>query len=331
MKQVLFKTPGRPADVAECVDLPNPVLSGEDQILVRVDAFPVNPADLLLFRGVYPRNPANGDALGNEATGVVEAVGAAVRNVAPGDRIISLRTDNWRELLLLKETELVKVAPDIVPETAAVLKVNPATALLLLRGFVDLSPGDWVVQNAANSSVGRALIAIAARLGLRTLNIVRRPEVAEELRAIGGDHMLVETDHLSEHVAEIVGDAPLKLALDAVGGRSAGRLANTLSPAGTLVVYGTMSGEPMQIDAGRVVFNDLRVRGFWLTKFLSKATGSTIDALYGNLFELARDGVFKPWISRRFPASEIKAALAHAESTMGQGKTLVSFTPTQPP
>ena len=101
MRQIKFHTTGRPADVAECVDVPDPVLTADDQLLVRVDAFPINPADLLLFRGIYPRNPANGDALGNEATGVVEAVGAAVRGIAPGDRVISLRTDNWRELLLL--------------------------------------------------------------------------------------------------------------------------------------------------------------------------------------------------------------------------------------
>ncbi|MEP9351951.1 2-enoyl thioester reductase domain-containing protein, partial [Xanthobacter sp. KR7-225] len=314
-----------PADVAECVEVPDPVLTADDQLLVRVDAFPINPADLLLFRGFYPRNPANGDALGNEATGIVEAVGAAVRGMAPGDRVISLRTDNWRELLLLREHELVRLSRDIGRETAAVLKVNPATALLLLETYAALSPGDWVIQNAANSAVGRALIAFAAAKGLRTINVVRRQELADELRALGGDHVLRDGDDLAGTVAALTGGAQIRLAVDAVGGASTGRLAGCLSTGGTLVAYGAMSGEPMRIDPARLVFGDLRARGFWLTRYLAETPRADVVALYQRLSALARAGALAPGVSSRFHASDIKAALAHAEETLGKGKTLVSF------
>jgi trans-2-enoyl-CoA reductase len=325
VRQITFHTTGRPADVAECVDVPDPILTTDDQILVRVDAFPINPADLLLFRGIYPRNPANGDALGNEATGIVEAVGAAVRDIAPGDRVISLRTDNWREWLLLREHELIRLSPDIGRETAAVLKVNPATALLLLETYAALSPADWVIQNAANSAVGRALIALAAAKGLRTINIVRRQELADELRALGGDHVLLDGDDLAGHVTALTGGAQIRLAVDAVGGASTGRLAGCLSTGGTLVTYGAMSGDPMRIDPGRLVFRDLRLRGFWLTRYLAETLRADIVALYQRLSALARTGALAPEVSGRFHVLDIKVALAHAEETMGQGKTLVSF------
>lgn len=325
MRQITFHTAGRPADVAECIDVPDPVLTSDDQLLVRVDAFPINPADLLLFRGIYPRNPANGDALGNEATGIVEAVGAAVRGIAPGDRVISLRTNNWCELLLLRAHELIRLSPDIERETAAVLKVNPATASLLLETYAALSPGDWVIQNAANSAVGRALIALAAAKGLRTINIVRRQGLADELRALGGNHVLLHGDDLAGHVTALADGTQIRLAVDAVGGASTGTLAGCLSTGGTLVAYGAMSGEPMRIDPARMVFGDLRLHGFWLTRFLADTPRTDIVALYQRLSALARIGALVPRASSWFHVSDIKAAVAHAEKTMGQGKTLVSF------
>jgi NADPH:quinone reductase-like Zn-dependent oxidoreductase len=325
MRQIKFDMTGRPADVAECIDVPDPVFNSDDQVLVRVDMFPINPADLLLFRGIYPRNPANGDALGNEASGIVEAVGAAVRGIAPGDPVISLRTDNWRELLLLRESELICLPPDIGRETATVLKVNPATALLLLEIYTALAPGDWVIQNAANSAVGHALITLAAAKGIRTINVVRRQELRDELRALGGDHLLIDADDLAEHATALAGGAQIRLAVDAVGGTSTGRLAGCLGTGGTLVAYGAMSGEPMRIDPGRVVFGDLRLRGFWLTRYLVESPRADVVALYQRLFVRALTGTLAPRVSGRFDVSDIKTALAHAEKTMGQGKTLVSF------
>ncbi len=324
MREIRFDTSGTPAKVAYCAEVPDPFPSSEDAVLVKVDAFPINPADLLLFRGIYPRNPENGTALGNEATGIVEAVGTAVREVAPGDRVISLRTGNWRDRLVLRESELIRLATGIPRDTAAVLKVNPATAFLLLQEFVALAPGDWILQNAATSAVGRALIAIAAQRGLHTLNVVRRPEVAEELHALGADHVLVASDDLPAQVAEITGGAPVRLAIDAVGGNSSGQLTASLTDGGTLITYGAMSGQPMQLDPGQIVFKDLRIRGFWLTKFLSDAPRDQIVDLYDTLGALALDGTFRPKISGQFEISRITDALAHAEATIGQGKTLVT-------
>ncbi|SDF85002.1 NADPH:quinone reductase [Celeribacter baekdonensis] len=325
MKQVQFEKTGRPAEVAFWADVPEPILSADDQVLVRIEAFPINPSDLLLFRGVYPRTPVNGDALGNEATGIVEAVGAGVGGVKPGDRVISLRTDNWRERQVLRESELIRLAPGLGTETAAVLKVNPATAFLMLKDFTALSQGDWIIQNAANSAVGRSVIEIAKRRGLRTLNVLRRGGAADDLRALGAEHVIADNDSLPGRVAELIGEGDIKLGLDAIGGSSTGRLAQVIGPSGTLVIYGGMSGQPSRFDAGQFVFRDLRLRGFWLTKFLSEAPRESIVSLYDSLVTLALDGAFRPEISGRFHISRLREALGHAEATMGRGKTLVTF------
>lgn len=325
MKQVQFEKTGRPAEVAFWADVLEPVLSADDQVLVRIEAFPINPSDLLLFRGVYPRTPVNGDALGNEATGIVEAVGAGVGGVKPGDRVISLRTDNWRERQVLRESELIRLAPGLGIETAAVLKVNPATAFLMLKGFAGLSQGDWIIQSAANSAVGRSVIEIAKRRGLRTLNVLRRGGAADDLRALGADHVIADNDSLPDHVAELIGEGTVTLGLDAVGGSSTRRLAQVIAPSGTLVIYGGMSGQPSRFDAGQFVFRDLRLRGFWLTKFLSEAPRESIVSLYDSLVTLALDGAFRPEISGRFHISQLREALGHAEATVGRGKTLVTF------
>jgi NADPH:quinone reductase-like Zn-dependent oxidoreductase len=116
--------------------------------------------------------------------------------------------------------------------------VNPPTAYLLLADIVKLPRGSWVIQNGANSGVGRATIAIAKSLGLRTVNVVRREEVIAEMKALGGDVVLVDGPGLGKRVATETGSAPITLAVDGVGDTSPMNLMNCLSESGVLVCYG---------------------------------------------------------------------------------------------
>src|SRR5205814_3946929 len=127
----------------------------------------------------------------------------------------------WREAVTVPGNKLVAAPNEIEPEQAAMLKINPMTAWRMLHDFVKLQPGDWVIQNAANSAAGRAVIAIARELGLNTVNIVRRAEVVEELRVQGGDVVLIDGEALRDNVKESTGGAPIRLGLNAVGGDSA--------------------------------------------------------------------------------------------------------------
>ena len=190
------------------------------------------------------------------------------------------------------------------------LAINPPTAALLLSEYVDLKPGEWVVQNAANSGVGRWVIAFAKTRGLKTVNIVRRPELVAELEAIGGDVVVVDSPDVSERIKAAVGQAELRLALDGVSGPATGALAATLSPRGTLVSFAAMSLNPMSISPLDVIFKPITMRGFFLghPEFAAKLAPAVVQAA-----EMIASGRLHIPVAGTYPLSSIKEAIAHAQ------------------
>jgi NADPH:quinone reductase-like Zn-dependent oxidoreductase len=196
---------------------------------------------------------------------------------------------------------------------------------MLLSDFVELQIGDWIVQNAANSSVGRAAIQLARLSGIRTVNVVRRSDVIDELKALGGDVVLPDGEDLAEHIAAATKNAPVRLGIDSVGGRATNRIASCLEPGGTLVIYGAMSGELAAIAPGTIVFKDLRVRGLWLSKRLQSASRDAIDVLYRGLDELSVSGRLVAKIDSVFRADDIRNAVQRASQPGIDGKVIVTF------
>jgi len=192
----------------------------------------------------------------------------------------------------------------------AMLAINPPTAALLLSEYVDLKPGEWVLQNAANSGVGRWVIAFAKTRGLKTVNIVRRPELVPELEAIGGDVVVVDSPDVSDRIKAAVGQAELRLALDGVSGSATGVLAATLSPRGTLVSFAAMSWGPMSISPLDFIFKPLTMRGFWLghPEIAAKIAPAAVQAAT----MIASGRVHIP-VAGTYPLSSIKEAVAHAQ------------------
>ena len=205
---------------------------------------------------------------------------------------------------------LSTLPPDADPQQLAMLAINPPTAALLLSEYVDLRPGEWVVQNAANSGVGRWVIAFAKTRGLKTVNIGRRPELVAELEAIGGDVVVVDSTDVPERIKAAVGQAKLRLALDGVSGPATGVLAATLSPRGTLVSFAAMSERPMSINPLDFIFKPLTMRGFWLghPQISAKIAPAVVQAS----MMIASGRVHIP-VARTYPLSSIKDAVAHAQ------------------
>src|SRR5882724_11408421 len=193
MRALQIRSVGVPKEVLELVDLPEPPAPGSGQVLIGVEHAPINMNDLYLIEGAYPIRPSLPSFVGNEGLGRVLAVGRGVDHLKVGDRVlVPLKVGSWRERLVAPAAGLFAL-PTADPQQLAMLGINPPTAALLL-GESDLRHGDWVVQNAANSGVGRSLIAIAKARGIRTINFVRRPELIPELEAIGGDLVAVDED-----------------------------------------------------------------------------------------------------------------------------------------
>ena len=249
MRAVQLTAYGNPIEGLQYVNIPEPEAPGPNQVLIGVEFSPVNPSDLLLARGIYGIRPALPTVIGGEGVGRVLAVGAGVENVKVGDRVLApLSSFTWRERMVVPASDLFALPSGADPRQLSMLAINPPTAALLLSEYFDLKPGEWVVQNAANSSVGRWVIAFAKARGLKTVNIVRRPELVPELQAIGGDVVVVDSPDASEEAKAAVGQAELRLALDGVSGPATGVLASTLSPHGTLVSFAAMSGAAMSIS-----------------------------------------------------------------------------------
>ena len=274
MKALLHRRFGPPEAVLELVEAADePLRPG--QVRIRVEATPIHAGDLKNIAGetIMVRNPTGGANLvtplpqipGIEGVGrIVEATGDAA-GLSLGQRVfLPIQCGSWREALVADAAGLIP-APEGDPVQLS-LMVNALTADLALRDLAPLRPGDWVIQNGANSNVGRVLIALARRRGLRTVNVVRRLAVEPELRALGADVVLADGDDLAERVAEATGGASIALALDGVAGAATGRLAGCVADDGLIANFGLMSGEPCMIEPWMLMYKRIRlVATTWAT------------------------------------------------------------------
>src|SRR5947207_1286238 len=325
IKAVVYDLHGNPADVLQIQTQPWPTPAA-DEAVVAMRAAPINPADINAIEGKYPGRREVPAVPGFEGAGIVVEVGADVSTITKGALVILPHNiGTWREAMAVKANELVAIPPEIEPVHAAMLKINPMTAWRLLHDYVDLEKGDWLIQNAANSAAGRAVVHIAHELGYKTVNVVRRAELIDELRADGGDVVLVDGENLRDEVKAATNGAPIRLGLNAVGGDSALRLANCLAPESTLVTYGAMSLQPLKIPNGLLIFKDLRFRGIWINKWYDNATIQERMDAFHPLFEMAKRGLLKTKVERAYPLSEVKAAVTHAAQGKRGGKIIFEF------
>jgi trans-2-enoyl-CoA reductase len=324
MKQVQFDAFGPPHEVAACVEVPDVGAPAADEVVLEIVAFPINPADLLTISGGYATRPPLPATLGAECVARVAAAGSSVDDVAVGDLVINLARDNWCQRRKVKAAHVLKVPAEADPLQLAMLKVNPATALSMLRRYVDLQAGDWVIQSAANSGVGTNLIKLAKAGGIHTVNVVRRADLIAPLTDLGADLVVVDGPDLAERVAEATGGAPIRLAIDAVAGEMVIRLADCLAEGGTVVNYGLLSGQPCMLRGDQTVFKDITLKGFWLAKTLGQTPRPELEALYGELGRRVASGELQVPVEATYPIEEIKAALAHAGRSGRAGKILVT-------
>ena len=323
MKQIQLANYGQPEEVAHCVNVPDLPAPADDEIVFQILAFPINPADIWFCRGAYRLKPALPAVPGAECVGKITAIGKSVRHLHVGQHVINLQRENWAQQRCVKASEVVAIAADLDPLQAAMLRINPPTASLLLSDIVKLQAGDWVVQNVANSAVGRWLIRLAKRRGLRTVNIVRRAALFNELNALGADVCVVDSPQLAEQVRVQTGHAPIRLALDAVAGAASARLAECLADDGVVCSYGSMTGEDPQIDRAALIYRGVSLTGFMLGRFLAKRQAHEVQAIYAELADELRSGHLTIPIAATYPIDDIGPALRHAQQGERNGKVLV--------
>ena len=320
---LVFRQTGNPADVLaaeSCV--PQQPKPGE--VLVRILAAPINPADLNTIEGTY------GIKLELPATPGIEGCGEIVTSVdqgfSPGDRVMFLRrADTWATHTTVAADTLFKLPSGIDPLQAAMLKVNPATAWQLLHGIESAKKGDWIVQNAGNSAVGRCVIQLARDLGIHTISFVRRAELIDELRQLGANHVFLDDEAGLAAAKSALRGANAAIAFNAVGGDSALRLMKLLREGGTHITYGAMGRKPVTMPNGLLIFRDIRVRGLWVTRWVENAPAEQVHSVYQNLASRVAANKLLQSVDETFSLHAFKDALAHLDSPERAGKVL--FTP----
>lgn len=264
-----------------------------DEVSLKMLAAPINPSDFNIAEGVYGVKPALPAFGGNEGVAQVVATGANVKGLSQGDWVVPANAPfgTWRQVATAKANEVIKVPNDIPVAYASSLVVNPSTAYRMLRDFKNLKPGDWIIQNGANSMVGMAVIQLAREMGVKTINIIRedRPEADKVLRLLdnlGGDINITDEYLGTAGSLEILKDLPpISLGLNCVGGEVGVDMARVLAPGATLVTYGNMSKKPLTVPEDLVTAKQLQLKGFWVAEWYKN---NSLEARAAMLQDLAR-------------------------------------------
>jgi NADPH:quinone reductase-like Zn-dependent oxidoreductase len=318
MQAIQIEAFGNPAEVLKEVDIPDVGMPAEGEVVIALEASPINMSDLLMIAGRYGYRPKLPSVMGTEGVGRVIAVGSGVTHLKQGDRtLVPYPAPAWAERIKADAGRLRPLPAGDVHQFA-MLGINPPTAYLMLTDFVTLPSGSWVIQNSANSGVGRALIAIAKSLGLRTVNVVRRDDVVAEIKAIGGDVVLVDGPDLAKRVAVETGNARIALAVDGVADTSTMNLLGCLAETGLLVFYSAISGKPFVGAAPHLIFRDISMRGFWLANWFNAAKPDRITQMYDRLTPLVASGAISTPIAGTYRFAEIAEAVAVASKNRGK-------------
>ncbi|WP_269524257.1 zinc-dependent alcohol dehydrogenase family protein [Coraliomargarita parva] len=299
---------GKPQDVLKLETVPTPEPAA-GEVRVKLLAATINPSDYGMIGGSYGRLRELPAVAGREGIGEVEALGEGVTGIEVGMKVRFPEEGTWQEYACMPAADLLFV-PDAVPvEQAAISFINPPTAYCLLKKVVDLEPGSWIVQNAGNSAVGVSVIQMAKAMGFKTISQVRREELIEPLKAMGADHVVIEGSGWAKQAKELTGGEPIRLALNSIGGESATDQIKVLGTGGTQVTFGGMVGDLVRFPTRFLIFNDVRLIGFWWDKFCKTQGAEAVKEVMDAVYAMMADGSLKLPLEETFALEDILAAV----------------------
>jgi NADPH:quinone reductase-like Zn-dependent oxidoreductase len=336
VKALIIEHNGEPSEVVHWRDLPEPT-PGPAEVRVRMLLAPVHPSDLHVIRGRFApqRQPELPASPGSEGVGIIDAVGSDVPRSRIGERVVLLDVPGtWREQVISPGARAIPVPAAISDEDAAQALINPMTAWAMTMSEHQLGRGDWLVQSAAGSTVGRLVLQIAKAEGFRTINLVRREEQVAEIQDLGGDVVLCTADESwPELLKKATGGNGIVNAIDCVAGRTGATLARQLAPNGCLLVYGALSSHrqndpaafEMPIFAPALIYSSAEVRGWLIFSWLARKGVSEGSQTLRSLLDRMAEGSLKPPAARRYHVDRALEAFTAAESAAHDAKPLLAF------
>ena len=320
----VYRQFGKPQEVVKAEDIGVQPL-GEGQILAKLLRAPINPSDLGMIAGSYGSLKQLPAVAGREGVGVVveAAKGAAI---GVGRRVrLSAEAGCWQQYQILDSDKATAVPDNLDPDMEAMAFINPPTALCVLEKFAKLKEGDWIIQNGAGSALGYFMIQICRSMCVKTVNMLRNAEAKRaELEKIGADIVVDEKDFDAKKIREIT-EGKLLLGLNQIGGESVSNMIKAMGNSATVVTVGAMVSDPVRFPTRFLIFNDLRLRGFWWDKFQKTAPKEEIDRIFKKIFEMIESGALKAPVDSRFKIENISAALARASENSRSGKVMIEF------
>lgn len=323
MKALNVTETGDPVVVISLIDVEKPKMNLDD-VLIELIAAPINPSDILQIQGLYPTQKSFPAILGNEGVGKIIKIGENVTHVKVGDNVLlPLGSNTWQEQLIVAATKVFPL-PEADILQLSMIGINPPTAYAMITEYVQLEPGDWIVQNAANSAVGRYVIELSKIMGYRTINIVRREELVSELTQIGADLVVIDGPNVAKEIREKIGKEKIKLGLDAVAGGATDKISQILSSKGLILTYGALSLENIQLNMAILMKKDITLKTYWLSHWLQETPKIKIANTYKKLIAMIASGQLQAEIDSTYPLDSFKDAFKRAMAEGRNGKVLLT-------
>ena len=327
MRQLQLVAHGEPSDMIKLNTVSEPAL-GQEDVLISMEAAPINPSDFLFVRGLYGVRPSFPSSIGAEGVGRVVKIGSNVDVTLRGKRVLIIPTyeqGTWADQVVAPVRNIVPMSDETDPLQLSMIGINPVTAYLLLNSYGSLMPGDWIGQTAANAAMGQYIIALAKLAGVKTLNVVRREEAAEQVRQWGGDRVVLQGDNLHKDIEEALDGKKLSFVVDTVGGTPVGELAKSLKTGGSIVVYAMQGGQFPAVSPIDFIYRGLSLHGFWLINWIRNAPRAEIQETYQKLGELVADGSLSAAVEHVYPLDQFKEAFEESLKSNRSGKILFKF------
>ncbi|WP_367106665.1 zinc-binding dehydrogenase [uncultured Psychrobacter sp.] len=324
MRTANYNKFGKPSEVLSVSDTPTPEPK-DNEVRIKTILSSIHNHDLVTIKGEYGNKPDLPATGGSEAVGTIDALGSDVKGFEKGQRVVvSGVQGTWAEYFIAPAQSLIPIPDAIDDEIAAQLIAMPMSALLLIE-FLNIEPGQWIIQNAANGAVGESMAMLAAERNINTINLVRSKESEQELIDLGitENNVITDNDDWKEQVKKIVGDAKISGAVDAVGGRSGGDLVSLLGKHGVMAALGGMSGKPLTLNPSDLIFNLSQVKGFWAGDMMQEMSTDDMQRLTRELIESAANGKLNLPTGGVYDLDDIQKAVSDDVQSDKKGKILI--------
>ena len=320
MKAVVFEKLGGP-EVMKIADVPKPEVK-PGFVLVKVRAAGINFADTLFRQGKYAMQPKLPDTPGLEAAGEIEAVGAGVANLKPGQRVAALGSKMYAEYALAPAAQVIPIPNSISFEHAAAVPVQVLTAWHILHTAHRTGPGQTVLVHSAAGGVGIIAVQIAKAAGARVIGTVSSASKAALVKEYGADDAInYATGDFATEANRLTNGRGVDLILDAVGATTMAKGLTCLAPFGHLILYGRAGGPPEPLNVFKLFEKSIKVSGFVL--YTVAAVPDVMRRGIEESFKLIAQGKVKLLVGKSFPLAQAAEAHKFMESRQSTGKLVL--------